>query len=70
MGYVAHTRHLRTGRESTRDVPSAENGAEQLFMLMTMAGWSEDRDSTLARLVSGESLTHKGFTYWIEGDDR
>lgn len=63
MGYEAITEHK--GRRRARVVPSAENGAQQLFTLMAMNGWTESRTDTVARLVAGETLTHKGFAYSV-----
>ncbi|MEU3686973.1 hypothetical protein [Streptomyces narbonensis] len=64
MAYVARIVQP-SGRTSTREVPSAENGALQIFILLSANGWNEDQGETVARLVSGESISHKGFTYSV-----
>lgn len=64
MAYVA-TIVQPSGKITSRDVPTAENGAFQLMMLLNMHGYAGDADETRNRLMAGEPISHKGFTYTI-----
>lgn len=64
MAYVA-TIVQPSGKITTREVPSAENGAFQLMMLLNMHGYTGDADETRDKLVAGELISHKGFTYSV-----
>lgn len=64
MAYVAKIVQP-SGRITLRRVPSAENGALQLMMLMNFNGYEGDATETRDRLVAGEPISHKGFTYSI-----
>lgn len=64
MAYVA-TIVQPSGKITTREVPSAENGAFQLMMLLNMDGYTGDADETRDKLMAGEPISHKGFTYSV-----
>lgn len=64
MAYVSIV-HERTQKVTTREVPSAENGAFQLMMLLNMHGYAGDADETREKLMAGEPISFKGFTYSV-----
>lgn len=64
MAYVA-TIVQPSGQTTTRTVPTAENGAFQLMMLLNMHGWTGDANETREKLMAGEPISFKGFTYSV-----
>lgn len=48
-----------------REVPTLENGAQQLLILLRMGGWAGTDESALAVLRAGEPLEFKGITYRV-----
>lgn len=63
MAYV--TMVQPSGRVSTREVPSVENGAYQIMFLLNMHGWTGDADETRRKLMEGEPISHKDFVYSV-----
>ena len=68
MAYVARIVQP-SGRVTVRRVPTAENGAFQLMVLLNMHGWTGDADETRDRLVAGEPISHKEFTYSVSEEE-
>lgn len=68
MAYVARIVQP-SGHVTIRKVPTAENGALQLMMLMNFNGYAGDAIETRDRLVAGELISHKGFTYSVREED-
>lgn len=63
--FAAHVYSTRTERETAREFVSAELASQNLVILLRADGWSADPADTVRRLVAGETITHKSFTYRV-----
>jgi len=64
---AAHVTNTRAGRVSAhREFGTAELAAQNLVILLRFDGWPEDEESTVRRLIGGETLGHKNFAYRVE----
>jgi hypothetical protein len=65
MPYYAHVVNVRTEIKSARPFDSAEQAARNLAMLLRLDGWQAERDATVARLITGETISHRNFSYRV-----
>lgn len=63
--YWAHVVNVRTEAATARPFVSASIAARQLVTLMQLDGWTDDTESTVTRLVEGDTVTHKRFAYRV-----
>jgi hypothetical protein len=63
--FKATAQRLGDPEPEGRTTDTADNAARQLFILLKFAGWTEAEDKTVARLVTGEPLEFKGFSYKV-----
>lgn len=65
MTYIAHAVNARTEQDAARPFDTAATAAGNLEVLLRLDGWPGETEETVRRLVAGETLVHRNFSYRV-----